>query len=348
MKKNLLLAFIAVFSTMLVGCTNDKFEGVISLSKEELVFEALEVTAQEVVVTSNVDWMVTFDNEADKQWVTVTPDNGVNETSVKITVKNNSGDARVASITIGDGVTSAVLKVSQNAETFNIIDFEDVELDPIKNMSFGTFHSDISGSLSKKYEYSNLEATFNAYYGGTEAYSFWTGVAYSSNTDKETPGMINEYSVYYKDQESGNGGVNGSEKFAVMYYMNFYPDFTPALSFAEGATKTVDHLYVNNSTFAALTVLNGEGMSRKFVDGDWFMVTMTGYDIAGVKTKSKDFYLADYRDGKTDIVNDWTKVSLLELGEVNKVLFTFSSSDTNEYGMLTPAYMCVDNIALKK
>ena len=32
------------------------------------------------------------------------------------------------------------------------------------------------------------------------------------------------------------------------------------------------------------------------------------------------------------------------LGIVNKIIITFDSSDKDEYGILTPTYVCIDNL----
>lgn len=346
MKKNLLVAFIAIFTTLLVGCTNSENDRAITLDKTELIFDANDTRALKVSITSNIEWSVEFMNETDSEWITITPKNGSNDGEISVTVTENMGKEKDAVITIGEGALTKVLNISQSASLYNVIDFEDVVLDPTTKQSLGTFMPVDKPSLDKKYGYTKFDATLTALHN--ETYDSWKGVAYSSNNNKEINGLDNQYSVYHKDTETGNGGVYGSEKFAIMYYMDFYPDLPPSLSFPEGTTKTVDHLFVNNSTYLTLTVLNGYGMSSKFEDGDWFKITITGYNVAGEKGKSVEFYLADYRDGKTTIIEDWTKISLAELGEVNKINFTLQTSDMNDYGMLTPAYVCVDNIAITK
>ena len=126
------------------------------------------------------------------------------------------------------------------------------------------------------------------------------------------------------------------------------PDYTSAITFPTATEKTVDHLYVTNSTYAVLSMLNGDSFAKKFADGDWFKLTVTGYNKDGGQIGPVDFYLADYRNGKSDIIQQWTKFDLTSLGAVNKLTFTLSSSDTGTYGMNTPAYFCMDDIAIRK
>jgi hypothetical protein len=76
---------------------------------------------------------------------------------------------------------------------------------------------------------------------------------------------------------------------------------------------------------------------------DWFKVTITGY-LNNVQTSSVDYYLADFRNGKSFISRSWNKVDVSALGKVDKVTFAFSSSDNGAFGMNTPAYVCIDDI----
>ena len=43
-------------------------------------------------------------------------------------------------------------------------------------------------------------------------------------------------------------------------------------------------------------------------------------------------------------MKDWEKVNLSAMCKVDSVAFSFSSSDNGDFGMNTPAYVCIDNI----
>ena len=105
---------------------------------------------------------------------------------------------------------------------------------------------------------------------------------------------------------------------------------------------------LTNNTYAALAIKNGYGLATKFSTGSYYKVTITGISTGGTSTGSVDFYLADFRNGKSFICKDWTKVDLSSLGTVTKLIFTFTSTDTGTYGINTPAYVCVDNIVYVK
>lgn len=206
------------------------------------------------------------------------------------------------------------------------------------------------------YAYTEKGLTFDQTYtdwgGGVTS---WSGFAVSGNKDKETAGVANQCSVY------GSGGAEGSSQFAVSSIWG-----TSDFSFAEGEAYEIEYAYFTNSTYAYLAIKNGDdgngdsALVTAFSSdgdggkGDWFRLTLTGYDAAGVKTGEKEVYLADYRDPKTAfIMTEWTKVDLLSLGKVNKVTCALWSTDTVDYGdgvdyMNTPAYFCIDNVAYRE
>ena len=103
-------------------------------------------------------------------------------------------------------------------------------------------------------------------------------------------------------------------------------------------------VWVNNSTYAALVMRDGNRFARKFESGDWFKLTIAGYADDELRD-SVDFFLADFRDGKTFICNEWTRVDLLPLKGVNRLDFTIDSSDKTQEWINTPTYACIDDLA---
>ena len=109
--------------------------------------------------------------------------------------------------------------------------------------------------------------------------------------------------------------------------------------------EVVSGFYVTNSAYAYTSMQYGDSYARKFIYGDWFKLTITGVDAAGESTGSVDFYLADLRnDDFAYIINTWRWVDLTSLGQVKRLEFALSSSDTGQWGMNTPAYFCLDNL----
>ncbi len=164
---------------------------------------------------------------------------------------------------------------------------------------------------------------------------FWNGFAYSKKTDVTTPGFTNQYSAITGE------GVDGEENYAVAY-SSANMKFSKA-----GYVK----LTITNSTYAYLSMKNGDSFAKKFGgedgnDPDWFKVKVKGYKD-NVLLDSMDIYLADFRfeDNSEDyILKEWKEFDLNELGAVDSLSFSFSSTDVGQFGMNTPAYFCLGKV----
>lgn len=188
-------------------------------------------------------------------------------------------------------------------------------------------------------EYQAKNIRFSNTYSESSYGPYWEGFSYSTLTDRTTPGTANQYSVY------AASGADQSKTFALAYAAFETPT---NFQFISDQSHTLKSVMVNNSTYVALSIKNGDAYSKQFENGDWFKVIFTGYDVAGKAGKTVEFYLADYRDGKTFICKQWTKVDLSSLESVNKVTVTFDSSDKGEFGVNTPQYVCMDNLIFVK
>ena len=191
-----------------------------------------------------------------------------------------------------------------------------------------------------------LKMIINESYG---AIDFWNGgIAVSQWNDMTTNSYLNQCSVYYRDAATSFGGYNGSKTFAIVNVANN----DTRISFIDNATDcTFDHFWVTNSTYAALSMMNGDMFSKKFALGDWFKLTITACDkYEHVTGTPVEFYLADFRTASSPgIVTEWSMVDLTPLGNhVYTITFSLESSDVGDWGMNTPAYFCFDNLAIKR
>jgi len=175
--------------------------------------------------------------------------------------------------------------------------------------------------------------------------SAWNGFTYSDVNDTSTAGSGNQYAAYGDGFDRSDSGVYG------IGYVDTFGGVNPTISFA--SAQTVNGFYANNTTYAAIDMLNGSGFSKKFGgatgdDADWFKMTIEGFDAGSASQGTVDFYLADYRfadNGMDYIIDDWTFVDLSSLGaNVSSVQFTLSSSDTGAWGMNTPSYFAIDEM----
>jgi hypothetical protein len=178
----------------------------------------------------------------------------------------------------------------------------------------------------------------------------WDGFVYSNMTDTTTGGVENQFSAYT------GSGADGLANYAVsalnLDWSGNYDVIPTSINFINPCK--LSGAYFTNTTYAALTMLDGYFVSKKFGgstgnDADWFLLTITGKDLAGSITGTVDFYLADYRfmDNADDyIVDSWEYVDLSRLGVIASLEFSLSSSDTGDYGMNTPAYFAMDNLTI--
>lgn len=176
------------------------------------------------------------------------------------------------------------------------------------------------------------------------SWSSWTGWSYSNTTDTTTPGYGNQYSAY-----AGNGEGNSAT------YGVAYNGLVGDARITIPAGYCVASAMIANTTYAALSMTDGDAFSKKFGgetenDEDWFLLTVMGKDAFGEGTGFKEFYLADYRfaDNSSDyIVSDWTGVDLSSLKGASTLEFSLTSTDVGAWGMNTPAYFAMDNIVLE-
>ena len=199
--------------------------------------------------------------------------------------------------------------------TTTIIDFEDVTLNE-------------DGITTETFESKGIKFQMNGS-------AFWNGgFACSSHTDSKAEGYdgMNLYIVI-----AGRVALN-SKKFGVVYDTAY----VHSVANVYGAYK-IKNIQLTNTTTAYYIIKNGSDYSKKFEAGDWFKVTITGFS-GSTETGKVDYYLADFRNGKSFISDKWEKVDVSKLGEVDKVRFTFDSSDKGEWGLNTPKYVCIDNV----
>lgn len=180
---------------------------------------------------------------------------------------------------------------------------------------------------------------FTNYY--SQSYSFWGGFTASNHTDLTQTGMDAQYTAITA------GGYDGSAQYGVAYTFGAQTDVYAS----DGQAHTVTGCYVTNNLWAYQSVVNGDASSTPFGgttgnDPDWFKLTATGKNASGQTIGTLDFYLADYRFDNNEqdyVVDTWEWFDLSPLGAVHTISFSLSSTKGNQYGMLTPAYFCIDD-----
>ena len=180
---------------------------------------------------------------------------------------------------------------------------------------------------------------FTNYY--SQAYSFWGGFTASNHTDLTQTGMGAQYTAITA------GGYDGSTQYGVAYTMGAQTDVYAS----DGTAHTITGCYVTNNLWAYQSITEGDYSSTPFGgttgnDPDWFKLTATGKNATGQTVGTLDFYLADYRFANNEedyVIDTWEWFDLSPLGPVHTISFSLSSTKSNAYGMLTPAYFCIDD-----
>lgn len=174
-------------------------------------------------------------------------------------------------------------------------------------------------------------------------FGVWSGFAISTDTNTMTPGFTNQYSSIV-----GEGAI-GTMAYAMGYI--FDPLVIRLKEKAIG--KPMIGMYVTNSTYAYLSMRDGDGFAKKFggetgSDPDFFILTVKKYSGGVISDDSINVYLADYRSSnptKDYILSEWKYIDLTVLGEIDSLVLSLTSSDVGSFGMNTPAYVAIDEVS---
>ncbi|KAA6317356.1 hypothetical protein EZS27_032473 [termite gut metagenome] len=208
------------------------------------------------------------------------------------------------------------------------------------NQEFTTSEGKIDGWYTKANFKEPLNILqFDHYYSEGEYGGFGGGFTYTNYTDTTTPGYSNLAAITGK-------GQSGS-----IYLTANASSFTPArITNLQSDKYKFAGAWVTNSTYAYLAVKDGNdgygGVKGPFTADDYFILTAKGYDFSGKSIGKVDFYLADFRNGKSDIVSTWAWVDFTPIASAEYIEFEMSSTDNDQNGMLTPSYFCMDDVTL--
>jgi hypothetical protein len=180
-------------------------------------------------------------------------------------------------------------------------------------------------------------------------YYAWNGFAYSNVDNTNDNSYLNQYAVI------SGAGYGGSGNYAVGYDDGYSAGRDMIVTLP--APATVSGLYVNNTTYAALTMRDGDpyGYAKKFggddgTDPDWFKMIVYAYDASSALIGTNECYLADFRfddSGQDYILTDWTFLDLSGFGSgVARLEMELDSSDKSAWGINTPTYVAMDQLAV--
>jgi len=158
-------------------------------------------------------------------------------------------------------------------------------------------------------------------------FPYWSGFASSNVADPTTAGFGNQYAAK-------PGGGWQSPTYAVAY---------SGATVTLPSAGTVAGFRIANTTYAYLSMRDGDQFSQPLPSGGWFRVTASGRRH-GTVTATTDFYLADRRGAAPPgLLAGWAWFDMSVLGEVDQVGFSFTGSDVGAFGLNTPAYFAMDD-----
>lgn len=212
------------------------------------------------------------------------------------------------------------------------------------------------------------------YWGGGHAISNYWGEGYADK-DRNTH-IAKYYGEEYVEQWAGKPGADAAlgwfllqlttpvpahsgDNFCVHYgYKDDYSfiENLPEWSFADGVARVIDHMWVTNTNYTLNQLYNGvkseEGNSfggnwTGLTDDAWLKIVAYGYaSIDDDEPCSEvEFYLVKGHE----VVEDWQKWELHELGAVERVVFNFLYSEEmgGRYGFTIPGYFAYDDVAVR-
>lgn len=209
------------------------------------------------------------------------------------------------------------------------------------------------------------------YWGGGHAISNYWGEGYS-NEDRNKH-IAKYYSEEYVENNAGNDSALGwfnvqlmvpqkphsGENFAVHYgYKDFftYIENLPEWTFYDGIERVIDHMYVINTNYTLNQLVNGVmseagntfgGSWTGLNDNAWLRITAQGFEKEYDEDPVREvhFYLVK----GNQVIEEWTKWDMSQLGIVGKVRFNFeySADMGGKYGFTIPGYFSYDDVAVR-
>jgi hypothetical protein len=190
---------------------------------------------------------------------------------------------------------------------------------------------EVWGAMVYPCTYTENFATFNTTYG----VSYWMGYAISARTQTSFTQGPNLTPDDTPDQFNNiTGKAHSGNNFCVVQ------TYGETIDFAAAAGVKLKGFWYTNSSYTVEIIKNGNAFAKKFGTSDWLTCTVTALTADG-KTNTVALKLAE----NGDYVKEWKWADLSSLGNnVKQLSFVFTGSDSGEYGLNTPAYLCIDDM----
>ncbi len=218
-------------------------------------------------------------------------------------------------------------------ETEAVISFENATLN-----ADGYWRGDETGEKFDNYgseafacNYAESGVNFPVNY--TPAWASWSGFAISNRTETT-------YAELTPDQYNNiTGTAKSGSNFCVVQTYGEHIDF--------GRAVTLKGFWYTNSAWTVNAILNGDGMTPgSFEATDWFKCIIFPTPANGSMSGAR--YEIDLaKEG--DYVKEWKYCDLSDVDafkNIKSLAFSFNGTKKNDYGVTTPAYICIDDIVI--
>ncbi len=194
------------------------------------------------------------------------------------------------------------------------------------------------GDGEGQFTYTESGVTITGTQGSYNGVPYWSGFAISGRTE-------NTYQNLTPDQyNSVPGGTTYGDKFLVVQGpYNGYECMT-----FEQPMKVLG-MHCTNSAYAYSSMTIGDDYAGgPFTKDDWFSAYITCIGEQGDTISTTEVVLAKKdAEGEDKILNYWRTVRI-NAENVKKISFSFDGSRKSNGYLNTPAYMCVDKIAVER
>lgn len=213
-----------------------------------------------------------------------------------------------------------VTKVTESLDnSISVVDFEDLTVGPKGYVD--------SVGITNQFDSKNF--IFQSIYDKKYSY-LSSGFALSNLKDTTIPGATNKYSVF-----AGIGGANSK---------TFIVGTNGAKITLPSKKPNLTSVDITNTTYAALSIKNGDSFAKKFVKGDYFKLIINGYSTGLIKN-SIEVVLADFSSENTNshyIQKNWKTIDLSKLSNSDSLVFQINSSQDG-----VPSFFALDNLKAK-
>lgn len=182
--------------------------------------------------------------------------------------------------------------------------------------------------------------------------AFWSGGYAISNYWSETyEGLGYDRQLTVSTTPNPGPGADGSDNFMIVNsWRSTLEDANSGYTatkplYIDGAEFEPRYVYATNTSYVLDALHNGSGAAVPATENSWFRLYAEGVKADG----SKEYAYIELCTG-TDIEQEWVKFDLTPLGKVKELYFFVMGSDDlcGSFGLNTPGYAAVDNLAIKK